>query len=90
MFTMVYAMIGIPLGLVMFNSIGERLNNFSSIVINKIRRGLKAKQNETTEMDLISVVTTLSIIVVTAGAAAFSHYEGKLKAQHRSDKDTPR
>lgn len=76
MFTMVYAMIGIPLGLVMFNSIGERLNNFSSIVINKIRRGLKAKQNETTEMDLISVVTTLSIIVVTAGAAAFSHYEG--------------
>eukprot|EP00095_Tigriopus_kingsejongensis_P000486 maker-scaffold233_size243130-snap-gene-0.12 protein:Tk00486 transcript:maker-scaffold233_size243130-snap-gene-0.12-mRNA-1 annotation:"two pore potassium channel protein sup-9" len=76
LFTMVYAMIGIPLGLVMFNSIGERLNNFSSIVINKIRRGLNAKQSETTEMDLISVVTTLSIIVVTAGAAAFSHYEG--------------
>ncbi len=42
-FTMVYAMIGIPLGLVMFNSIGERLNNFSSYVINKLRRGLKAR-----------------------------------------------
>ncbi len=40
---MVYAMIGIPLGLVMFNSIGERLNNFSSFVINKLRRGLKAR-----------------------------------------------
>jgi hypothetical protein len=28
----------------MFNSIGERLNNFSSIVINKVRKTLKAKQ----------------------------------------------
>ena len=43
LFTMVYAMIGIPLGLVMFNSIGERLNNFSSVVINKLRRALKAR-----------------------------------------------
>lgn len=76
LFTMVYAMIGIPLGLVMFNSIGERLNNFSSIVINKLRKTLKAKQEETTEMDLIIVVSTLSAIVTTAGAAAFSHYEG--------------
>ena len=37
-FTMAYATIGIPLGLVMFNSIGERLNNFASIVINKLRK----------------------------------------------------
>ena len=78
-FTMVYAMIGIPLGLVMFNSIGERLNNFSSIVINKLRRLIKAKQSETTEIDLILVVTSLSGIVTTLGAAAFSHYEGKNK-----------
>ena len=54
-FTIVYAMIGIPLGLVMFNSIGERLNNISSIVVNKLRKALKAKQQETTEMDLIMV-----------------------------------
>ena len=74
---MVYAMIGIPLGLVMFNSIGERLNNFSSIVINKLRRLFKAKQSETTEIDLILVVTSLSGIVTTMGAAAFSHYEGE-------------
>ena len=39
-FTMAYATIGIPLGLVMFNSIGERLNNFASIVINKLRKVL--------------------------------------------------
>ena len=76
MFTIIYATVGIPLGLVMFNSIGERLNNISSIVINKLRKVTKAKQPETTEVDLILVVSTLSGIVVTSGAAAFSHYEG--------------
>ena len=76
-FTIIYASIGIPLGLVMFNSIGERLNNFSSIVINKIRKWSKAKQPETTEIDLIVVVFILSGTMTTLGAAAFSHFEGK-------------
>ena len=75
---MIYAIIGIPIGLVMFNSIGERFNYFASIVINKIRKMVKAKQQETTEMDLIGLGTTLSVIVFTSGAAAFSHYEGKV------------
>ena len=74
---MAYATIGIPLGLVMFNSIGERLNALSSIVITKLRRTVNAKQPETTEVDLILVVLTLSIIVTLSGAAAFSHYEGR-------------
>lgn len=82
---MVYAMIGIPLGLVMFNSIGERLNNFSSIVINKLRRLCKAKQAETTEMDLICVVSSLSAIVATTGAAVFSHYEGRMLSRDHDD-----
>ena len=75
---MIYAIIGIPIGLVMFNSIGERFNYFSSMVINKARKLIKAKQQETTEMDLICVGSTLSVIVFTSGAAAFSHYEGKV------------
>ena len=75
---MIYAIIGIPIGLVMFSSIGERFNYFASIVINKIRKMVKAKQQETTEMDLIGLGTTLSVIVFTSGAAAFSHYEGKV------------
>ena len=76
-FTMAYATIGIPLGLVMFNSIGERLNSFASIVINKLRRMLKARKPETTETDLILVAGTLTLIVATGGAAVFSHYEGE-------------
>lgn len=34
-FCIIYAMIGIPLGLIMFQSIGERLNKFASIVIKR-------------------------------------------------------
>jgi len=76
LFTMIYAIIGIPIGLVMFNSIGERFNYFSSMIINKFRKMVKAQQPETTELDLICVGLTLSGIVFTSGAAAFSHYEG--------------
>ena len=60
----------------MFNSIGERFNYFTSLLINKIRKMVKAKQQEATELDLIFVGSTLSCIVVTLGTAAFSHYEG--------------
>jgi hypothetical protein len=38
-FCMAYAMVGIPLGLVMFQSIGERLNKFASIVIRRAKVG---------------------------------------------------
>ena len=76
-FTIIYATIGIPLGLVMFNSIGERFNNFTSIIVNKIRKLVKAKQPETTEIDLMGVVSVLSLILNCTGAAVFSHFEGR-------------
>lgn len=43
LFTMFYAIVGIPLGLVMFQSIGERLNKFSSVVIRNVKRLLNCK-----------------------------------------------
>eukprot|EP00090_Calanus_glacialis_P004965 TRINITY_DN13777_c0_g1_i1.p1 TRINITY_DN13777_c0_g1~~TRINITY_DN13777_c0_g1_i1.p1 ORF type:complete len:451 (-),score=79.27 TRINITY_DN13777_c0_g1_i1:48-1400(-) len=75
LFTMLYASFGIPLGLVMFNSIGERLNRFSSFIIDRIRRSVNARQEETTEVDLILVVMFLSVIIWTTGATVFSYYE---------------
>lgn len=54
---MFYALIGIPLGLVMFQSIGERLNNFSSFVIRNVKRVLKYENIEASETNLIFVVT---------------------------------
>ena len=47
---------------------------------------IKAKQEETTEMDLICVGSTLSVIVFTSGAAAFSYYEGKSIGKHQTHK----
>lgn len=57
LFTMAYALVGIPLGLVMFQSIGERLNNFSSFVIRNVKRVLKYDSIEASETNLILVVT---------------------------------
>lgn len=54
---MAYALVGIPLGLVMFQSIGERLNNFSSFVIRNVKRVLKYENIEASETNLIFVVT---------------------------------
>lgn len=47
---MLYAAIGIPLGIVMFQSIGERLNKGASIIISKAKKILKCKQTEATEV----------------------------------------
>ena len=76
LFTMCYAIVGIPLGLVMFQSIGERLNKFSSVVIRNVKRMLRCKDVQASEINLICVVTTLSSLTIAGGAAAFSRYEG--------------
>lgn len=76
LFTMFYAMVGIPLGLIMFQSIGERVNRLSSVIIKSIKKALNCTQINATEVDLICVVTTLSSFTIAGGAAAFSKFEG--------------
>ncbi|KAL5283354.1 KCNK9 family protein [Megaselia abdita] len=75
LFTMCYAIVGIPLGLVMFQSIGERVNRLSSYVIQNVKVSLHCKQTAASELDLICVVTTLSSLTIAGGAAAFSKFE---------------
>ncbi|KPJ14677.1 Two pore potassium channel protein sup-9 [Papilio machaon] len=76
LFTMFYAIVGIPLGLIMFQSIGERVNRLSSVIIKALKRALDCKQTTASEVDLICVVTTLSSLTIAGGAAAFSKFEG--------------
>ncbi|XP_013174734.1 PREDICTED: potassium channel subfamily K member 9-like [Papilio xuthus] len=76
LFTMFYAIVGIPLGLIMFQSIGERVNRLSSVIIKALKRALNCKQTTASEVDLICVVTTLSSLTIAGGAAAFSKFEG--------------
>ncbi|XP_012522173.1 two pore potassium channel protein sup-9 [Monomorium pharaonis] len=75
-FCMIYAMVGIPLGLVMFQSIGERLNKFASVVIRRAKTYLRCQRTEATEMNLMLATGLLSSIIITTGAAVFSRYEG--------------
>ncbi|XP_022909812.1 two pore potassium channel protein sup-9 [Onthophagus taurus] len=75
-FCMGYAMVGIPLGLVMFQSIGERLNKFASVVIRQFKKYFNCQRIEATEMNLMCATATLSTIIITTGAAVFSRYEG--------------
>ncbi|XP_055624886.1 two pore potassium channel protein sup-9 isoform X4 [Toxorhynchites rutilus septentrionalis] len=74
-FTMCYAAIGIPLGLVMFQSIGERVNRLSSVIVHAVKTSFNCKKAIASEVDLILVVTTLSSLTIAGGAAAFSKFE---------------
>lgn len=56
LFTMFYAIVGIPLGLVMFQSIGERLNKFSSVVIRNVKKLLNCKDVQVKTCKLSKVV----------------------------------
>ncbi|CAG9569901.1 unnamed protein product [Danaus chrysippus] len=76
LFTMFYAIVGIPLGLIMFQSIGERVNRLSSVIIKSIKRAMNCSQTNASEVDLICVVTILSSLTIAGGAAAFSKFEG--------------
>lgn len=75
-FCMAYAMVGIPLGLIMFQSIGERLNKFASVVIKRAKTYLRCQKTEATEINLMFATGLLSSIIITTGAAVFSRYEG--------------
>ncbi|XP_050420801.1 two pore potassium channel protein sup-9-like [Adelges cooleyi] len=75
-FCILYAMVGIPLGLIMFQSIGERLNKFASVVIKRAKKYFKCKKEEATEMNLMCATGLLSSVIITTGAAVFSKYEG--------------
>ena len=72
---MLYAVIGIPLCLVMFQSVGERLNNFSSWCIQRIKKCVKLRHCESTQTELVIVGTVIAVGGVTGGAAMFHHYE---------------
>ena len=74
-FCMFYALAGIPLNLVMFQSIGERLNVLVTFILKHIKKCFKFSNAEVSQTNLIMITLNLSTVVLTAGAAAFSIYE---------------
>ncbi|XP_005161945.1 potassium channel subfamily K member 15 isoform X1 [Danio rerio] len=75
LFCMLYAGLGIPLTLVMFQSLGERMNTGVRFLLSRMKRALGLQRTEisTQNMVLVGVLSCLGTLCV--GAAAFSHFE---------------
>ena len=50
-----YASLGIPMAMVMFQSMGERMNKAFSVIIKKIKQLIGCNRTEASEFDLILV-----------------------------------
>lgn len=73
---MFYAVMGIPLTLVMFQSLGERINTFVCYLLCRAKQGLGLQKTEVSmgNMVLVGLLSCMSTLCI--GAAAFSHFEG--------------
>lgn len=72
---MFYAVLGIPLTLVMFQSLGERINTFVRYLLCRAKRGLGLQKSEVSmgNMVLVGLLSCMSTLCI--GAATFSHFE---------------
>ncbi|XP_075898040.1 potassium channel subfamily K member 15 isoform X2 [Nelusetta ayraudi] len=75
-FCMFYAVLGIPLTLVMFQSLGERMNTFVRFLLHKIKKCLGFRHAEVSMENMVLVGFLSCIGTLCVGAAAFSHFEG--------------
>lgn len=73
---MFYVLLGIPLMLVMFQSLGERINTFVRYLLSRVKQGLGLQKTEVSmgNMVLVGLLSWVSTLFV--GAAAFSYFEG--------------
>ncbi|XP_029689751.1 potassium channel subfamily K member 15-like [Takifugu rubripes] len=75
-FCMFYAVLGIPLTLVMFQSLGERMNTFVRFLLHKTKQCLGFRRTEVSMENMVLVGFLSCIGTLCVGAAAFSHFEG--------------
>ncbi|XP_047437807.1 potassium channel subfamily K member 15-like [Mugil cephalus] len=75
-FCMFYAVLGIPLTLVMFQSLGERINTLVRYLLRRAKQGLGLRKTEVSMGNMVFVGLLSCMSVLCIGAAAFSHFEG--------------
>uniref|UniRef100_A0A8C6SYB8 Potassium channel subfamily K member n=1 Tax=Neogobius melanostomus TaxID=47308 RepID=A0A8C6SYB8_9GOBI len=75
-FCMFYAVLGIPLTLVMFQSLGERMNTFVRYLLHKAKQCLGCRRPEVSMENMVFVGFLSCFGTLCVGAAAFSHFEG--------------
>uniref|UniRef100_A0A665WJG1 Potassium channel subfamily K member 3-like n=1 Tax=Echeneis naucrates TaxID=173247 RepID=A0A665WJG1_ECHNA len=75
-FCMFYALLGIPLTLVMFQSLGERINTFVRYLLHQAKKCLGLRQTEVSMANMVTVGFFSCMSTLSVGAVAFSHCEG--------------
>ncbi|KAM6367583.1 LOW QUALITY PROTEIN: potassium channel subfamily K member 3-like [Alca torda] len=74
-FCMFYALLGIPLTLVMFQSLGERINTLVKYLLHRIKKCLGMRRAEVSMANMVTIGFFSCISTLCIGAAAFSYYE---------------
>ncbi|XP_068436140.1 potassium channel subfamily K member 3 [Clinocottus analis] len=75
-FCMFYALLGIPLTLVMFQSLGERINTFVRYLLHQAKKCLAMRRTEVSMANMVTVGFFSCMSTLCVGAVAFSHCEG--------------
>lgn len=73
---MFYAVLGIPLTLVMFQSLGERMNTFVRFLLHRGKKCLGFRRTSVSMENMVLVGLLSCLGTLCLGAAAFSHFEG--------------
>ncbi|UJR21873.1 hypothetical protein I4U23_024946 [Adineta vaga] len=74
-FCMVYTVAGVPLNLIMFQSVGERLNAIISFVLSRIKRLFGFRRQKVSGFELIAVEFGMTTMLVLGGSLIFSRQE---------------
>ncbi|NWV09462.1 KCNK3 protein, partial [Ptilonorhynchus violaceus] len=74
-FCMLYALLGIPLTLVMFQSLGERINTFVRSLLRRLKLQLGMRRPDVSMANMVAIGFLACVATLCVGAAAFSHYE---------------
>lgn len=75
-FCMFYAALGIPLTLVMFQTLGERINSLVRFLLRRAKQGLGLRQAEVSLGNMVLAGLLSCACTLFVGAAIFSHFEG--------------
>ncbi|CAF1561829.1 unnamed protein product [Rotaria sp. Silwood1] len=74
-FCMVYTVAGVPLNLIMFQSVGERLNAIISFVLSRLKRLFGFRRHKVSGFELIAVEFGMTTMLVLGGSFIFCKQE---------------
>ena len=71
-----YTFVGIPISLIMFQSVGERLNSLIVFFLAKLKKRLKFRNHEVSIVELITIEGCFSVTITLCGSYVFMENEG--------------